>query len=203
MPRYQDTTGIILAGGSGKRLGGREKAFLEFQGQTFIQHLVGTFGRLFGRTIIVTNTPELYAGLGVRVVQDLIPRKGAIQGLITGLFYAPTKWSFAAACDTPLLREEFISLVMDAVEPGDRVVLPRTPDGIQPLSAAYHKDCRAPLTRMAREGERSFRALFQEVPTREIHPDQVMRADPSLLSFININTPSDLELLNAYETIQV
>ncbi len=203
MSRHDDTTGIILAGGSGKRLGGRNKAFLEFKGRTFIEHLISTFGRLFGRTLIVTNTPEMYSGLGVRVVQDLIPRKGAIQGLITGLFYAPTKWSFVAACDTPLLQDDFISLVMDAVEPGDRVVLPRTPDGLQPLTAAYHKSCQTPLTRMAQQGERSFRALYMEVKTREIEPGRIMKADPSLLSFININTPSDLELLSAYEKLRV
>ncbi len=203
MPRFNDFTGIILAGGAGKRLGGREKAFLEFEGQTFIERLLKSFGHLFGRTLIVTNTPGMYTGLGVRVVRDLIPRKGAIQGLITGLFYAPTEWSFVAACDTPLLKEEFISLLVESVRPGDRVVLPRTPDGLHPLTAAYHRSCRAPLTGLADQGERSFRPLYKKVATREIEPERIMEVDPGLVSFININTPGDMELLTGHKDPEV
>ncbi len=199
MPNFDDVSGIILAGGSGKRLGGKEKAFLEFKGRTFIDHLVGTFTGLFGRTLIVTNTPRMYHGLGVRVVRDLVPRRGALQGLITGLFYAPTQWSFVAACDTPLLSPEVIALVIESIRNNDRVILPRTPDGIQPFTAAYHKSCLEPLGIMADQGERSCRPLYVTVPTREIGPREILRVDPRLLSFININTPQDLELLQSEE----
>ena len=199
MPPLKDISGIILAGGSGKRLGGKEKAFLEFRGRTFIQHLVDTFQGLFGRTLIVTNSPGLYRGLGVRVVRDLVPRRGALQGLITGLFYAPTQWSFVAACDTPLLRPEVITLVLDTIQEGDLVVLPHSPDGIQPFTAAYHKSCLGPLRELAAQGERSCRPLYAKVPTREIAPLRILEKDPELLSFININTPRDMEVLRAKE----
>lgn len=199
MPNPDDISGIILAGGSGKRLGGKEKAFIEYKGRAFIEHLVETFQGLLGRTIIVTNRPGLYRGLGVRVVQDLIPRKGALQGLITGLFYAPTQWSFVAACDTPLLRPEVIALVVGSIREGDSVVLPRSPDGIQPFTAAYHKSCLPPLRRMAAQGELSCRPLYTQVPTREIGPQELLGRDPDLLSFININTPQDMEILRRQE----
>ncbi len=203
MPRFQDITGVILAGGSGKRLGGKEKAFLSFQGATFIGRLIKTFGNLFGRTLIVTNTPEMYAGLGVRVVRDLIPKQGVVQGLITGLFYAPSEWSFVAACDTPLLKQEVVTLVLESIRTGDQVVLPRSPDGLQPLTAAYHKSCRIPLTEIAARGERSVRLLYDTVETRDIGPEELLAVDPDLVSFININTPRDMELLHEHENEEV
>jgi len=196
MSRYPHMTGLILAGGTGSRLGGVDKAFLEIGGKSFIQGLLELTGRLFGRTLIVTNDPRLYAGLKVRVVRDLIPGRGAIMGLITGLFYAPTDWSFVTACDAPLLKEELVELVVESIGPRERVILPRTPDGLQPLTAAYHRDCRHPLGRLERSGERSLRSLYDQVPVRVIGSEDVLRVDPGLESFININTPDDLAELS-------
>lgn len=192
MALFPHITGLILAGGSGRRLGGQEKSLLKLGPETFIDHLTETFKRLFGRTIILTNTPDLHAGRGVRVVQDLIPHKGAVMGLITGLLYAPTEWTFVTACDAPLLQDGLAGLVIEAIEADYRVILTETPDGLQPLTAAYHRDCRIELGRMLDQGERSFRALFDRVPVKTIGPGPVAKVDPRRLSFLNVNTAADL-----------
>lgn len=196
MVRYPDRTGLILAGGIGSRLGGMDKAFLEIGERSFIQRLLDLMGNLFGRTLIVTNDPKPYQGLKTRVVTDLIPGRGAIMGLLTGLFYAPTEWSFVTACDTPLLKKELVELVMESIGSREMVILPRTPDGLQPLTAAYHRDCRLHLSRLEESGERSIRALYGRVEVKEIGPETIQEVDPGLESFLNINTPQDLAKLS-------
>ncbi|MBW1711941.1 MAG: molybdenum cofactor guanylyltransferase [Deltaproteobacteria bacterium] len=193
MPRFPQVTGLILAGGTGRRLGGTEKAFLQLNGQTFISRLVELFGRFFGQTLIVTNNPTAYLGLGVRAVRDLEPDRGAIMGLITGLFYAPTEWSFVTACDMPLLKEEVVALVVESIKDQVKVVLPQSSDGLQPLAAAYHQDCRHCLNRLLRQGQFSLRPLFKQVPVQTIGPAQLALVDPWGRSFVNVNTPADLK----------
>ena len=195
MPRFSQVTGIILAGGLGRRLGGTNKAFLDLNGVSFIERLIELFDSLFGQSMIVANNPAAFADLPIRVVQDLEPYKGTIMGLITGLDYAATDWSFVTACDTPLLQEEVVSRVVEATGPEVKVVLSQTPDGLQPLVSAYHRGCLPALTKLYKQGERSLRPLFKMVPVTCLEVADMLEADPELLSFININTPQDLNRL--------
>ncbi len=199
MPSYPHLTGLILAGGRGRRLGGQNKAFLELDGRPFIHRLVQLFSRLFGQVIIVTNQPSAFASLSVRIVQDLELNMGAIMGLLTGLFYAPSEWSFVSACDTPLLKEKLVIRVVEAIDQGVRVVLPRTPDGLQPLTAAYHRACLPILQRLVAQGERSIRPLYKKVRVRYLEPAVLEEVDPEGLSFINVNTLADVDGLQRLE----
>ena len=188
-------TGVILAGGQGRRLGRVNKALLELDGRPFIDCLVEVLSRIFGEVLIVTNDPTAYAGQPASVVRDLEPNQGALMGLITGLYYAPTDWVFVTACDTPCLNQNVVRAVAEATEEPYRVVLSSTPDGLQPLTAAYHRRCLHRLKKMHQAGERSFRPLFKQVPVKILPPEAMLRADPELASFININASPDLDRL--------
>lgn len=195
MPPYPHVTALILAGGSGRRLGGRLKAFLTLDGRTYLERVAQVCGRLFAQTIIVANEPLAYLETGLAVVQDLVPNRGAIMGLLTGLTYAPTPWAFVTACDSPLLQEEVAALIVGAIDDRVKAVLARSQDGLHPLLAAYHRDCRRPLERLVAAGEWSFRPLYRQVPIKEIGPPELAAVDPQGLSFLNINTPQDLARL--------
>ncbi len=45
------------------------------------------------------------------------------------------------ACDIPFASEAVIRHLVDRVRPGDQVVIPRTDDGLEPLSAVYSRAC--------------------------------------------------------------
>jgi molybdopterin-guanine dinucleotide biosynthesis protein A len=70
-------------------------------------------------------------------------------------------------------------------------VVPRTEDGWQPLSAAYHSRCQAAFARAMQDGRRSITSLFDEVPVEVITPEQMLSAGLSNEEFTNINTPED------------
>ncbi|MBW1679769.1 MAG: NTP transferase domain-containing protein, partial [Deltaproteobacteria bacterium] len=68
-------TGVILAGGESTRMG-QNKAFIEIHGERIINRTASLFNEIFDDVLLVTNSPLDYLDLNVRVVTDLIPKKG-------------------------------------------------------------------------------------------------------------------------------
>ena len=71
-------TGIILAGGKNLRMG-KNKAFLEINGERIIDRTKNLFVDLFDEVLLVTNSPLEYFDLNLRTVSDLLPG-GALGG---------------------------------------------------------------------------------------------------------------------------
>ncbi len=136
-------TGIILAGGKNLRMG-KNKAFLEVNGERIIDRTKKLFLELFDEVLLVTNSLPDCLGLNLRMVADLHPGKGALGGIYTGLFHASHSHAFVAACDMPFLNKDLIRHLID-LSPGYDIVIPKTQDGWQPLHAIYSKSCLAPI----------------------------------------------------------
>lgn len=199
MARYPDVTGIILAGGAGRRLGGRCKALMTYRGRRFIDYLVDLFTDRFDRNIIVTPYPENLKDLGLPIVPDRIVGLGAAMGLLTGLEAMETDWGFVSACDTPLLQGPLIDALLAKRSEGVGAVLPSTPDGWHPLTAVYHRRCVPWLDKSLAAGKRSIRPLFDSIQLAILTPVDGLAVDPERRSFINVNTPADLERLRRLE----
>src|SRR2546429_152569 len=61
-------TGVVQAGGKSARMGGRPKALLELGGRRIIERVVDAVKPAVDDLLIVTNTPALYAFLGLPLV---------------------------------------------------------------------------------------------------------------------------------------
>ena len=70
-------------------------------------------------------------------------------------------------------------------------MVPRTEDGWQPLSAAYHSRCRTAFARAIQEGRRSIIELLDEVQVEVITHDEMVSAGLSEEELTNMNTPED------------
>jgi molybdenum cofactor guanylyltransferase len=93
-------TGIILSGGGNTRMG-RNKAFLRIGDERLTDRTVRILRSLFREVIIVVANPLDYLDQGAAIVTDLLPGRGALGGLYTGLFYAADEYVFVTACDIP------------------------------------------------------------------------------------------------------
>lgn len=183
-------TGIILAGGKNLRMG-VNKAFLEINGQRIIDRTQRIFQELFAEVILVTNSPLAYLDLNLRMVADLLPEKGALGGVFTGLFFSSYSHAFVAACDMPFLNKELISYLINLVAKYD-IVIPKTEDGLQPLHAIYSQKCLPHMEHLLRQGNLKIIDFFHLVRTREVLTNELITFDPLLKSFFNVNTPEDL-----------
>ncbi len=182
---------LILAGGQSSRLG-IDKAFLEINGQILIKRTVAKMAQLCQEVIIVTDFPEKFTHLEARLVSDIYPGKGALGGIYSGLKVACHHHSLVVACDMPFLNFDLLHFIID-LAPGQDVVIPRVNGLLEPLHAIYSKNCLGPIEELLARGGRKIIDFFPKVRVRYVEEDVVNRFDPQHFSFININTPADLE----------
>ena len=183
-------TGIILAGGKNLRMG-KNKAFLEINGERIIDRTKQLFVDLFDEVFLVANSPLDYLDLNLRVVSDLFPGGGALGGIYSGLFHASHSHAFVAACDMPFLNKALISH-LSALSPGYDIVIPKMEDGWQPLHAVYSPKCLPFMEDLLQEKNLKIIDFFPKVKKREVTTEEILPFDPQLVSFLNINTPEDL-----------
>jgi len=184
-------TGIILAGGKNLRMG-RNKAFLEIDGRRIIDRTKDLFLEVFDEVLLVTNSPLDYLALDLRLVSDLIPDKGSLGGIYTGLFHASHSHAFVAACDMPFLNRRLIGHLAQLAPKFD-IVIPKTNDGLQPLHAVYSQSCLPFMEDLLRRDNLKIIDFFPRVNVREVRADEILPYDPELKTFLNVNTPEDLQ----------
>lgn len=191
MGRRNEVTGIILAGGKSSRMG-RNKALLDFGGRRIIEHTVDLFKSIFPEVIIVTNSPEEYANLGIKTVTDIFPGKGSLGGIYTGLIHSSHDYSFIASCDMPFLRRELIEFLVGLKE-GHDVVVPRLKDGYEPLHAVYSKNCINQIEKMIDKGDLRIIGFYPEAEVRDVSEEELAPYLSVPSPFVNINTPEEYE----------
>jgi molybdopterin-guanine dinucleotide biosynthesis protein A len=189
-------TGIILAGGKNLRMG-KNKAFLEVNGERIIDRTKTLFLEIFDEVLLVTNSLPDYLDLNLRMIADLYPGKGALGGIYTGLFHASNSHAFVAACDMPFLNKSLIKHLAD-FSPGYDIVIPKTQDGLQPLHAIYSQKCLPFMEDLIRKDNLKIIDFFHRVKKREVSTEEILPLDPNLTSFLNVNTPEELARIKGY-----
>jgi molybdenum cofactor guanylyltransferase len=184
-------SGVILAGGKSRRMGGSPKALLPFGGRPLIEHIAETLQSSLSDCLVVTNTPDLYARLGLPMVGDVFPEGGSLGGIYSGLSAASGDAALCVACDMPFVSASLVAYLAGRAAEGD-VVIPDAAGELQPLHAVYGKACLPAMERRLRAGQLKVVGFFDEVSVVRVPAAAVVRfADPSV-AFMNLNTPEDL-----------
>ncbi len=188
-----DCTGVILAGGQNSRLPGKKKTFQKVGDSMILENIYGLFSRLFKEIIIVVNDPQDFAGLNMTIVTDIIPAKCALAGLHAGLVYASSPYIYATACDTPFVRQSVVEYIVDQMEPGLDVIIPKTDDGLEALSAVYSKSCIPLIEDNLAKKIFMIKKFYRKKKVKEIPVEQLKALDPQMQFIFNVNTPEDLK----------
>jgi len=189
-------TGIILAGGKNLRFG-RVKALEIIGGQTIFERVLDRMRPVASELIVVTaaGNPELPIPPDIKVVQDLYPGAGPLGGIYTGMVASRTDINAAVASDMPFLSTPLLRHLAELL-PGYDVVIPVLQEDylIEPLHAVYSKSCLPAMKSQLEAGKFSIRQVFRQLKVRYADEAECRQYDPQLLSFFNINVPSDLDL---------
>jgi len=188
MPRV---SGVILAGGKSRRMGGSPKALLPFGGRSLIEHIAETLRSVLPDCLVVTNTPELYASLGLPMVGDVFPEGGSLGGIYSGLRAASGDAALCVACDMPFLSAPLVAYLAGRANEAD-VVIPDAAGELQTLHAVYGKVCLLPMERRLRAGQLKVVGFFDDVRVLRVPADAVERVIDPAIAFMNLNTPEDL-----------
>lgn len=186
-----NVTGVIQAGGRSTRMGGEPKALLDLGGRRIIERVVDAMSAVLGDLLVVTNTPDVYAFLGLPMTPDAVPGAGSLGGIYSGLRAADTDAIFTVACDMPFLAPDAIRLVVARAASAD-VVIPRVGDQLETLHALYGRGCLAPMEARIAAGRLRITGFFEDVRVVEIPESELAGvADPRVV-FMNVNTPDEL-----------
>ncbi|MBD3184373.1 NTP transferase domain-containing protein [Candidatus Poribacteria bacterium] len=184
-----DITGIILAGGRGKRLGYRNKALLEIGGKQIIQRIIETLSEVTDRIMIMTNFPEDFTHLEFPTFSDIIPNSGPLGGIYTGLKITKTQYNIILACDMPFIQPFILNKIIDNIEDYD-IIVPVTPDGYHPTTAIYSKNCLDTIEKQIQSGHLKISSIFSQLKVKAIEFAKI-HDDNNLLVFFNVNTHKD------------
>ncbi|MBI3161886.1 MAG: molybdenum cofactor guanylyltransferase [Chloroflexi bacterium] len=185
-------TVVIQAGGMSARMG-EDKALKPFLGRPLIQHVIDRLAPIADEMIVTTNRPADYEFLGLRLVPDLKPGRGALGGLYTAIASARSPLVAVVACDMPFASTSLIEGARRLMVNEDAdVVIARTDEGYEPFHALYRRAACLPAIESAIEANQwKAIAWFPGVKVRTLSPDEVKAFDPSGLCFKNLNTPEE------------
>ncbi|MFC1901690.1 molybdenum cofactor guanylyltransferase [Chloroflexota bacterium] len=191
-----DTSCIILAGGKSLRLG-HDKVLEKIGNESLLERVISRIDSISKDIIIVTaeerSFPQLAGRSKVKTVSDILPGRGSLGGIYTGLVTSESFCNLVIACDMPFLNQPLLSYMIE-VSDGFDFVLPRVNNQFEPLHAVYTKNCIAPIEAILNRGRKVIIDLFDFVKVKYIEAEEVDRFDPQHLSFFNINTSGNLEL---------
>jgi molybdopterin-guanine dinucleotide biosynthesis protein A len=185
---------VIQAGGQSSRMG-EDKGLVELCGKPMIQNIIDRLSPHADEMIITTNRPGIYKQFGIQMFEDIYKDYGALAGLHTALSSARNEMVFVIACDLPFVNTSLFKFMKNMFEakPVD-LVIPRTEKGYEPFYTFYKRNTCLPLVTDAIEsGKRRLISWFENAMVHPIYEDQLREFDPNLNSFVNINTPEDLE----------
>src|SRR5439155_151636 len=100
--------GLVGALGAPVTAPSANPSLLELGGRRIIERVVDAVKPAVDDLLIVTNTPELYAFLGLPMVADVYPDHGSLGGIYSGLRAAPGDTAFTVACDMPFLHPDVV-----------------------------------------------------------------------------------------------
>jgi molybdopterin-guanine dinucleotide biosynthesis protein A len=173
-------------------MGGQPKALMEIDGRRIVERVVDAVAPAVDDMLVVTNTPELYAFLGLPMVGDVYPERGSLGGIYSGLKAAPGEAAFTVACDMPFLHPEVVRLIVERAGEGD-VVIPRVGGQLETLHAVYAKSCLPHIEERLLAGRLKIVEFFERVRVVEIPETAIARYRDPAVVFMNVNTPEELE----------
>src|SRR5215475_579971 len=155
-------SGVILAGGQSRRMGGSPKALIRFDERPLVQHIAERVATVLPDCLVVTNSPELYGFLGLPMVGDVFPEGGSLGGIYSGLAAASSDAALCVACDMPFLSAPLVAYLAGRAAEAD-VVIPDAGGELQTLHAVYGKACLPTMERRIRAGQLKVIGFFDEV----------------------------------------
>ncbi len=181
----------VLAGGRSSRMG-TDKAFVQVRGRPMIEHVLDAVRSLGSEIFLVTNRPDGYRYLGLRMVGDILPDRGSLGGLYTAAAMTTRPYVLTVACDMPFLSTDLLGYMISLV-PGFDAVVPRIGGIPEPLHSIYGKACLAPMRARLDAGRLKIAGFYEDVSVRYLDEAEVDRYDPQHQSFRNLNTLEEVK----------
>jgi len=191
LPR-QDITGVILAGGRSRRMGGEDKGLVRIDGRPMIDHIIRVLSPQIGPLLINANRNlDHYRGFGYPVIPDIMGDfYGPLVGMASALQATETDYLLCVPCDSPLLPSNLSQALYQALH-AQQAEIGVAHDGVrmQPVFALLRRNLLMDLLTYLEAGGRKIDTWY--VRHRLVMVDFSDRAD----TFFNVNTRQERRML--------
>ncbi len=184
------TTGVILAGGLGRRMGSVDKGLVMFNARPMIASVIDRLVPQVDELLINANRNlEAYRAFGHRVISDAIEGfAGPLAGLECGLAEAKHEFVVTCPCDSPFLPTDLVRRLGAAFEQNSiDLAVAKTGTQVHPVFCLVRRSVHGHLRDFLNDGGRKIDAWYATLKTMEVSFDD----EPG--AFININTANELK----------
>ena len=187
---------VVLAGGRATRLDGINKALLKIGGKRIIDRVLDALRPLTDQIILLGHLVDELDLPDVQVVPDEHPGAGSMPALLTGLLASRHESALVVGCDMPFLSTSLLEHIAE-MSVGFDLAVPRIGPHLEALHAAYRRSCLPAIEDCLRRRDLKIIDFYPSVRVREVSEVELRVFDPDLRSFLNVNTPEDLEAAKA------
>jgi molybdopterin-guanine dinucleotide biosynthesis protein A len=192
---FATLTGVVLAGGEARRMGGQDKGLVLFRGRPLAAYALDALAAVAGQVRVNANRHQAeYAKLGYPVIGDGSTQfNGPLAGMLAALRTASTPHVLIVPCDCPLLRPDALRrLYLALLENQAEAAVAYDGERLHPVFAALDRRLATSLQSYLDQGQRKV-----EYWLRQHNPLRVdFSGEPEL--FRNANTPEELAALENY-----
>ncbi len=170
---------------------GQIKALMPFCGEPLIDRVLRRTSGLADEIFITTDLLGKLDYLGLPLITDILPGKGALGSLDTALATAANSEMIVAACDMPFVNAWLLLAECDLLSLTQTdAVIPVSPFGNEPFHAVYRREnCLTAVQRALDADQLRLSSWLSDVQVRKMTLDEVAMYDPDFHAFINVNTP--------------
>ncbi|MDJ0957759.1 MAG: molybdenum cofactor guanylyltransferase MobA [Arenicellales bacterium] len=197
---YKNITGLILAGGRARRMGGVDKGLVILGGKPLIAHVVERLAPQVEQIIISANRnlPE-YRNWADTVIKDSIGEyDGPLAGMASGLEVSTTEYVLTTPCDSPLLAPDLAKRMYGELTSAKaKVAVASDGKRLQPVFMLIHCSLLTSMVAFLEAGERKIDKWFDQ------HAVIVVDFSDEPETFVNINTLEEKEELTSKYALDV
>jgi molybdenum cofactor guanylyltransferase len=192
-------TGVILAGGQNRRMGGKHKALMPFKGVPLLNIQLKEMARICKQILLVTHAPELFAPIlqefkqaEVNCIPDVMPGKGPLSGIHAACLAAATDRLWIVGCDMPYLSAAAAEALFDLCEGTQAdAVIPVIHEKVQPLHGIFDKRIAPVVAKLLEMEQFKLMGLLERIHFLTADDSYFAQRDIALTFTVNLNTPDD------------
>lgn len=185
-------SGVVLAGGLARRMGGVDKGLIAFAGKPMVAHVLERLRPQVDEILINANREiEQYAAFAYPVIPDKIEGfAGPLAGLHRGMCAANHPFVMTVPCDSPFLPTDLAGRLLQALQQADAdLAVAKTGTQVHPVFCLCRTNLKNHLQDYLQSGGRKIDAWYGTLKVVEVAFDDQPHA------FANINTLEELESL--------
>ena len=187
----EEISGVILAGGLARRMGGIEKALVEFRGETLLSHVIKRVQPQVKTLYLNVNKKlEQYQEFNLPILED--EKKGflgPLAGILTAFNKIETHYLLVVPCDAPFVSLNLTETLFKEMKYQNALgAVVHDGERLQPTFLLLHKQLRNDLEIYLNNGQRSIELWLER------HLIAKVDFSSQTNDFISFNTFEELNL---------